>query len=64
MVLASEYSDNKKKNGKNKIETVMNSIKFPLLDQTYPNLVISTTLNDLLTSPNLVISTTLDNIYY
>nr|YP_009828564.1 NADH-plastoquinone oxidoreductase subunit K [Physalis pubescens]QJC14260.1 NADH-plastoquinone oxidoreductase subunit K [Physalis pubescens] len=45
MVLAPEYSDNKKKNGKNKIETVMNSIQFP--DQTAPNSVISTTLNDL-----------------
>ncbi|KAG5615115.1 hypothetical protein H5410_014939 [Solanum commersonii] len=48
MVLAPEYSDNKKKNGKNKIETIMNSIQFPLLDRTAPNLVISTTLNDLL----------------
>ena len=47
MVLAPEYSDNKKKNGKNKIETVMNSIQFPLLDRTAPNSVISTTLNDL-----------------
>ncbi|MCD9642443.1 hypothetical protein HAX54_029271 [Datura stramonium] len=46
MVLAPEYSDNKKKNGKNKIETVMNSIQFPLLDRTAPNSVISTTLND------------------
>jgi len=47
MVLAPEYSDNKKKNRKNKIETVMNSIQFPLLDRTAPNSVISTTLNDL-----------------
>ncbi|KAM3198975.1 hypothetical protein P3L10_034127 [Capsicum annuum] len=47
MVLAPEYSDNKNKNGKNKIETVMNSIQFPLLDRTAPNSVISTTLNDL-----------------
>ncbi|KAF3624211.1 NAD(P)H-quinone oxidoreductase subunit K, chloroplastic [Capsicum annuum] len=47
MVLAPEYSDNKKKNGKNKIETVMNFIQFPLLDRTTPNSIISTTLNDL-----------------
>ncbi|PHT36001.1 NAD(P)H-quinone oxidoreductase subunit K, chloroplastic [Capsicum baccatum] len=47
MVLAPEYSDNKKKNRKNKIETIMNSIQFPLLDRTAPNSVISTTLNDL-----------------
>ncbi|KAF3627057.1 NAD(P)H-quinone oxidoreductase subunit K, chloroplastic [Capsicum annuum] len=47
MVLAPEYSDNKKKNRQNKIETVMNSIQFPLLDRTSPNSVISTTLNDL-----------------
>ncbi|KAG5580183.1 hypothetical protein H5410_050810 [Solanum commersonii] len=47
MVLAPEYSNNKKKNGTNKIETVMNSIQFPLLDRTAPNSVISTTLNDL-----------------
>ncbi|XP_055811849.1 NAD(P)H-quinone oxidoreductase subunit K, chloroplastic [Solanum dulcamara] len=47
MVLAPEYLDNKKKNRKNKIETVMNSIQFPLLDRTAPNSVISTTLNDL-----------------
>nr|YP_010617565.1 NADH dehydrogenase subunit K [Aspidistra cavicola]WAW81907.1 NADH dehydrogenase subunit K [Aspidistra cavicola] len=48
MVLA-EYSDNqkKKKEGKDYIETVMNLIDFPLLDQTFPNSVISTTLNDL-----------------
>nr|YP_009432307.1 NADH-plastoquinone oxidoreductase subunit K [Polygonatum stenophyllum]YP_010179991.1 NADH-plastoquinone oxidoreductase subunit K [Polygonatum zanlanscianense]YP_010189481.1 NADH-plastoquinone oxidoreductase subunit K [Polygonatum curvistylum]YP_010189736.1 NADH-plastoquinone oxidoreductase subunit K [Polygonatum hookeri]YP_010190331.1 NADH-plastoquinone oxidoreductase subunit K [Polygonatum prattii]YP_010190416.1 NADH-plastoquinone oxidoreductase subunit K [Polygonatum punctatum]YP_0101905 len=48
MVLA-EYSDNqkKKKEGKDYIETVMNLIDFPLLDQTSPNSVISTTLNDL-----------------
>ncbi|XP_047259054.1 NAD(P)H-quinone oxidoreductase subunit K, chloroplastic-like [Capsicum annuum] len=47
MVLTPEYSDNKKKNEKNKIETVMNSIQFPLLDRIAPNSVISTTLNDL-----------------
>ncbi|KAG5610326.1 hypothetical protein H5410_021607 [Solanum commersonii] len=47
MVLALEYSDNKKKNGKNKIETVMNSIQFNLLDRTTLNSVIATTLNDL-----------------
>nr|UCS08806.1 NADH-plastoquinone oxidoreductase subunit K [Peltoboykinia tellimoides] len=48
MVLAPEYSDNKKKKGtKKKIETVMNSIEFPLLDRTTQNSVISTTSNDL-----------------
>ncbi|RZC81233.1 hypothetical protein C5167_043814, partial [Papaver somniferum] len=48
MVLALEYSDNKKnKEEKNDIETVMNSIEFPVLDQTTQNSVISTTLNDL-----------------
>nr|AKR81033.1 NADH-plastoquinone oxidoreductase subunit K [Stichoneuron caudatum] len=48
MVLV-EYSDNKKKKkeGKDYIGTVMNLIEFPLLDQTTPNSVISTTLNDL-----------------
>nr|YP_009775227.1 NADH-plastoquinone oxidoreductase subunit K [Lycoris chinensis]YP_009775312.1 NADH-plastoquinone oxidoreductase subunit K [Lycoris longituba]YP_009775398.1 NADH-plastoquinone oxidoreductase subunit K [Lycoris sanguinea]YP_009775484.1 NADH-plastoquinone oxidoreductase subunit K [Lycoris sprengeri]YP_010229138.1 NADH dehydrogenase subunit K [Clivia gardenii]QJA15282.1 NADH-plastoquinone oxidoreductase subunit K [Lycoris aurea]QJA15538.1 NADH-plastoquinone oxidoreductase subunit K [Lycoris ra len=48
MVLA-EYSENqkKKKEGKDYIETVMNLIDFPLLDQTTPNSVISTTSNDL-----------------
>nr|ANO45054.1 NADH-plastoquinone oxidoreductase subunit K [Wurmbea pygmaea] len=47
MVLA-EYSDNQnKKKGKEYIETVMNLIEFPLLDQTTPNSVISTTSNDL-----------------
>ena len=46
MVLAPEYSDNKKKREK-KIEKVMNSIEFPLLDRTAENSVISTTLNDL-----------------
>nr|YP_004940514.1 NADH-plastoquinone oxidoreductase subunit K [Dorcoceras hygrometricum]AEK53233.1 NADH-plastoquinone oxidoreductase subunit K [Dorcoceras hygrometricum] len=47
MVLAPEYSDNKKKRGKKKISKVMNSIEFPLLDRTAENSVISTTLNDL-----------------
>ncbi|KAK9082305.1 hypothetical protein Syun_031763 [Stephania yunnanensis] len=48
MVLAPEYSYNKKKTeGKNYIEMVMNSIEFPLLDRTTPNSVISTTSNDL-----------------
>ncbi|KAL2935206.1 NAD(P)H-quinone oxidoreductase subunit K chloroplastic [Bienertia sinuspersici] len=48
MVLISEYSDNKKKKGKsNKIETVINSIEFPLLDRIAQNSVISTTSNDL-----------------
>nr|YP_010136081.1 NADH dehydrogenase subunit K [Nymphaea immutabilis]QWM95769.1 NADH dehydrogenase subunit K [Nymphaea immutabilis]QWM96024.1 NADH dehydrogenase subunit K [Nymphaea sp. NY566]QWM96194.1 NADH dehydrogenase subunit K [Nymphaea sp. NY668] len=46
MVLAPEYSDNKKE-GKGSIETVMNSMEFPLFDRTTPNSVISTTLNDL-----------------
>nr|YP_009729446.1 NADH-plastoquinone oxidoreductase subunit K [Incarvillea arguta]QHW07071.1 NADH-plastoquinone oxidoreductase subunit K [Incarvillea arguta] len=46
MVLAPEYSDNKKKREK-KIEKVMNSIEFPFLDRTAENSVISTTLNDL-----------------
>jgi len=45
MVLT-EYLD-KKKEGKDSIETVMNLIEFPLLDQTSSNSVISTTLNDL-----------------
>jgi NAD(P)H-quinone oxidoreductase subunit K len=48
MVLALEYSDNNNENKKKKnIETVMNSIEFPLLDRTTPISVISTTLNDL-----------------
>lgn len=42
MVLILEYLDNKKN-----IETVMNSIEFPLFDRTTQNSVISTTLNDL-----------------
>uniref|UniRef100_UPI00315CAE10 NADH-plastoquinone oxidoreductase subunit K n=1 Tax=Mitrephora tomentosa TaxID=1489755 RepID=UPI00315CAE10 len=46
MVLAPEYSDNQKE-GKDDIETVMNSIEFPLLDRTIPNSVILTTSNDL-----------------
>nr|UDZ59960.1 NADH-plastoquinone oxidoreductase subunit K [Sagittaria montevidensis] len=46
MVLVSEYSDNQKRK-KNNIETVINLIEFPLVDQTIPNSVISTTLNDL-----------------
>lgn len=46
MVLT-EYFDKKKKEGKDSIETVMNLIEFPLLDQTSSNSVISTTLNDL-----------------
>ena len=47
MVLAPEYSDNKKKEGKDSIETIMSLIEFPLLDQTSSNSVISTTPNDL-----------------
>nr|YP_010245186.1 NADH-plastoquinone oxidoreductase subunit K [Echinaria capitata]QTJ28744.1 NADH-plastoquinone oxidoreductase subunit K [Echinaria capitata] len=46
MVLT-EYLEKKKKEGKDSIETVMNLIEFPLLDQTSSNSVISTTLNDL-----------------
>nr|AIQ79874.1 NADH-plastoquinone oxidoreductase subunit K [Micraira sp. JLC-2014] len=46
MVLT-EYSDKKKKEGKDSIETVMSLIEFPLLDQTSSNSVISTTPNDL-----------------
>ena len=46
MVLT-EYSDKKKKEGKNSIETVMSLIEFPLLDQTSSNSIISTTSNDL-----------------
>nr|QGI24891.1 NADH-plastoquinone oxidoreductase subunit K [Kadsura coccinea] len=46
MVLAPEYSDDKKE-GKDYIETVMNSMKFSLLDRTAQNSVISTTSNDL-----------------
>nr|YP_010897814.1 NADH-plastoquinone oxidoreductase subunit K [Trivalvaria costata]UWJ90030.1 NADH-plastoquinone oxidoreductase subunit K [Trivalvaria costata] len=46
MVLAPEYPDNQKE-GKDDIETVMNSIEFPLLDRTTPNSVILTTSNDL-----------------
>ena len=45
MVLT-EYLD-KKKEGKDSIETVMNLIEFPLLDQTSSNSVISATPNDL-----------------
>nr|UTM09106.1 NADH-plastoquinone oxidoreductase subunit K [Aeonium dodrantale] len=48
MVLAPEFSDNKKnKVKKTKSETVMNSIEFPLLNRTAQNSVISTTSNDL-----------------
>nr|YP_010400476.1 NADH-plastoquinone oxidoreductase subunit K [Phedimus odontophyllus]YP_010400561.1 NAD(P)H-quinone oxidoreductase subunit K [Phedimus yangshanicus]UQS79122.1 NADH-plastoquinone oxidoreductase subunit K [Phedimus yangshanicus]UQS79207.1 NAD(P)H-quinone oxidoreductase subunit K [Phedimus odontophyllus] len=48
MVLATESSDNNKnKVTKKKIETVMNSIEFPLLNRTIQNSVISTTSNDL-----------------
>nr|YP_010407754.1 NADH-plastoquinone oxidoreductase subunit K [Stemona parviflora]URF20644.1 NADH-plastoquinone oxidoreductase subunit K [Stemona parviflora] len=48
MVFLVEYSDNQnKKEEKDYIETVMNLIEFPLLDQTTPNSVILTTLNDL-----------------
>ena len=36
-----------KKKKKKTIETIMNSIKFPVLDRTTKNSVISTTLNDL-----------------
>nr|YP_010998540.1 NADH dehydrogenase subunit K [Specklinia grobyi]YP_011020332.1 NADH dehydrogenase subunit K [Phloeophila pelecaniceps]QEV84394.1 NADH-plastoquinone oxidoreductase subunit K [Bletia roezlii]WPM86699.1 NADH dehydrogenase subunit K [Specklinia grobyi]WQH62751.1 NADH dehydrogenase subunit K [Phloeophila pelecaniceps] len=47
MVLA-EYLDNqKKRERKDDIETVMNLVEFPLLNQTTPNSIISTTSNDL-----------------
>ena len=47
MVLAPEYSDNQKE-GKDDVETVMNSIvAFPLLDRTTQSSVILTTSNDL-----------------
>nr|YP_010349254.1 NADH dehydrogenase subunit K [Chloranthus angustifolius]UNV39609.1 NADH dehydrogenase subunit K [Chloranthus angustifolius] len=48
MVLAPKYSGNKnKKEGKDNIETIMNSIEFPLFERTAQNSVISTTSNDL-----------------
>nr|UHJ17540.1 NADH-plastoquinone oxidoreductase subunit K [Corydalis chrysosphaera] len=48
MVLAPEYSDNKKKKEEKKdIETVLNSIEFPVLDRTNQNAIISTTSNEL-----------------
>nr|WAL02720.1 NADH dehydrogenase subunit K [Koenigia forrestii] len=48
MVLVSEYYNNQnKKIKKNKIEKVMNSVEFTLLDRITPNSVISTTSNDL-----------------
>lgn len=47
MVLAPEYSDNQKE-GRDDVETVMNSIvEFPLLDRTTQSSVILTTSNDL-----------------
>jgi len=54
MVL-SEYS-NKKKEGKDSIDTIMSLIEFPLLDQTSSNSVISTTPNELFYFVLLVIS--------
>jgi hypothetical protein len=54
MVL-SEYS-NKKKEGKDSIDTIMSLIEFPLLDQTSSNSVISTTPNELFYLVLLVIS--------
>nr|YP_010281616.1 NADH dehydrogenase subunit K [Chamaenerion conspersum]UKH50911.1 NADH dehydrogenase subunit K [Chamaenerion conspersum] len=48
MVLVHEYSDNQKvKKKKKNIETVMNSIEFPLLARQTQNSVISTTSNNL-----------------
>nr|WQH62249.1 NADH-plastoquinone oxidoreductase subunit K [Sarcandra glabra subsp. brachystachys] len=48
MVLAPKYSGNKnKKEGKDNIEIIMNSIEFPLFERTTQNSVISTTSNDL-----------------
>lgn len=47
MVLA-EYLDNQKKREvKDDIETVMNLVELPLLNQTTSNSIISTTSNDL-----------------
>jgi len=45
MVVALERSDNNNEK-KNTIETIMNSIEFPLFDRTTPISVISTTSND------------------
>nr|YP_010389001.1 NADH-plastoquinone oxidoreductase subunit K [Cypripedium palangshanense]UPQ44322.1 NADH-plastoquinone oxidoreductase subunit K [Cypripedium palangshanense] len=43
-----EYLDNqKKREGKDDIETVINLVEFPLLNQTTPHSIISTTSNDL-----------------
>nr|YP_010475019.1 NADH dehydrogenase subunit K [Corydalis caudata]UVH69306.1 NADH dehydrogenase subunit K [Corydalis caudata] len=48
MVLAPEYSDNKKKKEEKKdIEPVLNSIDFPVLNRTNQNAIISTTSNEL-----------------
>nr|YP_009825881.1 NdhK [Alpinia pumila]QIV68053.1 NdhK [Alpinia pumila] len=47
MVLTKYSYNQKKKEGKDYIETVMNLIEFPLLDKITTNSVISTTLNDL-----------------
>nr|YP_010343298.1 NADH-plastoquinone oxidoreductase subunit K [Alpinia nigra]QVV24327.1 NADH-plastoquinone oxidoreductase subunit K [Alpinia nigra]UNZ10787.1 NADH-plastoquinone oxidoreductase subunit K [Alpinia nigra] len=46
MVLTKYSYNQKKKEGKDYIETVMNLIEFPLLDKMTTNSVISTTLND------------------
>nr|YP_010475494.1 NADH dehydrogenase subunit K [Corydalis mucronata]UVH69781.1 NADH dehydrogenase subunit K [Corydalis mucronata] len=48
MVLAPDYSDNKKKKEEKKdITTVLNSIEFPVLERTNENAIISTTSNEL-----------------
>nr|UZC36968.1 NADH dehydrogenase subunit K [Pteridophyllum racemosum] len=48
MVLVPEYSDNKtKREEKNDIEIVINSMEFPIVDRIIQNSVISTTSNDL-----------------
>ena len=47
MVLGRFPNTCKTKKKKKTIETIMNSIKFPVLDRTTKNSVISTTLNDL-----------------
>nr|YP_010730321.1 NADH-plastoquinone oxidoreductase subunit K [Liparis ferruginea]WEG23187.1 NADH-plastoquinone oxidoreductase subunit K [Liparis ferruginea] len=47
MVLAEYLENQKKREGKDDIETVMNLVEFPLLNQKTPNSIISTTSNDL-----------------
>ncbi|KAH0437992.1 hypothetical protein IEQ34_026160 [Dendrobium chrysotoxum] len=47
MVLAEYFDNQKKREEKDDIETVMNLVEFPLLNQKTPNSIISTTSNDL-----------------